>query len=386
MRVKRFLSVLVAVLALLASLVGAAHATSSQDPRAEREQVRRQRAQAAAQVNALRSDASTVRAALRDLQASVTGEEAAYADASRAAAQASALAEQARREAEAAAARQATLDAELHREAINLYIQGDNVDTGSTIGDTEPTNEVTRATLYRFSIGRSQDLLDRLRSATEDLERARATAASQAATAEAARQDAASRVGSVRAARDQQAAYAAQVESRLDRRLSEAAALAGLDSKLSAQIAAQEAALAAAVSGYSGGMAPSPGGPVSLTTVRGITVATSIAGQLQNLLSASDGAGLALSGSGYRSSATQAALRRQHGCPNPSSPPSACRPPTARPGTSMHERGLAIDFRSGGAMITSRNSAAYQWLSANASRYGLYNLPSEPWHWSTTGD
>ncbi len=27
-----------------------------------------------------------------------------------------------------------------------------------------------------------------------------------------------------------------------------------------------------------------------------------------------------------------------------------------------------------------------QWLAANASSYGFYNLPSEPWHWSTTGN
>jgi hypothetical protein len=47
----------------------------------------------------------------------------------------------------------------------------------------------------------------------------------------------------------------------------------------------------------------------------------------------------------------------------------------------MHERGLAIDFRN----CNSRGSACYRWLAANASRFGLFNLPSEPWHWSTTG-
>ena len=30
-------------------------------------------------------------------------------------------------------------------------------------------------------------------------------------------------------------------------------------------------------------------------------------------------------------------------------------------------------------------SPCYQWLAANASHYGLFNLPSEPWHWSVTG-
>jgi D-alanyl-D-alanine carboxypeptidase len=52
----------------------------------------------------------------------------------------------------------------------------------------------------------------------------------------------------------------------------------------------------------------------------------------------------------------------------------------------MHERGLAIDFTSSGHLIQSRRDAAYQWLARNAGRFGFKNLPSEPWHWSTTGD
>jgi LAS superfamily LD-carboxypeptidase LdcB len=53
----------------------------------------------------------------------------------------------------------------------------------------------------------------------------------------------------------------------------------------------------------------------------------------------------------------------------------------------MHERGLAIDFTcNGGGAIGSRSSPCFQWLSGNASSYGFYNLPSEPWHWSTNGN
>ena len=36
-------------------------------------------------------------------------------------------------------------------------------------------------------------------------------------------------------------------------------------------------------------------------------------------------------------------------------------------------------------VIRSRSHPAFQWLAANAERFGFYNLPSEPWHWSTTG-
>jgi LAS superfamily LD-carboxypeptidase LdcB len=51
----------------------------------------------------------------------------------------------------------------------------------------------------------------------------------------------------------------------------------------------------------------------------------------------------------------------------------------------MHERGLAIDFTQNGQTI-SRGSSGFAWLSAHAASYGLYNLPSEPWHWSVNGD
>ena len=60
--------------------------------------------------------------------------------------------------------------------------------------------------------------------------------------------------------------------------------------------------------------------------------------------------------------------------------PSACSPPTARPGQSMHEVGLAIDFSNCGS-----GSTCFRWLRANAGGYGFINLPSEPWHWSVNG-
>lgn len=53
----------------------------------------------------------------------------------------------------------------------------------------------------------------------------------------------------------------------------------------------------------------------------------------------------------------------------------------ARPGTSNHETGEAIDFENCG----SRSTACYKWLAAHAAEYGYYNLPSESWHWSRTG-
>jgi D-alanyl-D-alanine carboxypeptidase len=51
----------------------------------------------------------------------------------------------------------------------------------------------------------------------------------------------------------------------------------------------------------------------------------------------------------------------------------------------MHEQGLAIDFTCSGTLISSRDNPCSDWLEQNADTYGLANLPTEPWHYSTNG-
>lgn len=144
--------------------------------------------------------------------------------------------------------------------------------------------------------------------------------------------------------------------------------------------------------GTTDGSPPQPTGtvgPEDVTSVRGIRVHRSIAGDIRALLDAAEADGVNLSGWGWRDGATQIRLRREH-CGTSDyavyrMPSSQCRPPTARPGRSQHERGLAIDFTYNGGSIGSRRSPGFKWLNANAATYGLKNLASEPWHWSTTG-
>jgi hypothetical protein len=137
--------------------------------------------------------------------------------------------------------------------------------------------------------------------------------------------------------------------------------------------------------------ADGPHGPIQVadvktTTGSKITVNAAIAGQVQAMVDAAGRAGIVLAGSGYRSHQRQIELRTINGCPNVwSAPPSSCRTPTAIPGTSRHESGLAIDFSCSGKLIGSHDNKCFRWLAANASRYGLYNLPSEAWHWSDNG-
>ena len=118
-----------------------------------------------------------------------------------------------------------------------------------------------------------------------------------------------------------------------------------------------------------------------------------IADQVGALLAAAraDGFDLARGAGGWRSSASQIALRRAH-CGTSDfavfeMPSSQCHPPTAIPGTSAHERGLAIDFTCNGGPIGQHDhtNPCYLWLAAHAATFGLRNLPSEAWHWSTTG-
>ncbi len=223
-------------------------------------------------------------------------------------------------------------------------------------------------------------------STRDAADRARAAAESERDAADRARTDLEQGI------RDQQALSAA-LEDRLERQLAEVEALRELDEQAARELAEAEAAAraAATAAGVSPGGSSSPvaaGPPVGtgeITVVRGIPIHRSIAGNLEALLAAAAADGVPLSGSGYRSSDRQVQLRRAHCGSTPfdiyEKPSSQCSPPTARPGRSMHERGLAVDFRN----CSVRSTACYRWLAANASRFGFLNLPSEPWHWSVNG-
>lgn len=132
-----------------------------------------------------------------------------------------------------------------------------------------------------------------------------------------------------------------------------------------------------------------PGGvetvKIRVCVVDGITVNVSIASTVKELLDAARADGINFGGGGFRSYDEQVALRKAHCSDWQNSPASSCRPPTAKPGSSMHEVGLAIDFTLNGRTLT-RGDAGFNWLSQNASKYGLTNLPSEAWHWSTSGN
>ena len=379
---------LLAIALLLASAASVAEVATAAggDARAERERVRREQAKKAAELDVLRAEDGKVEAALRALNAHVAAQEQQLA----AAEQAVAAAEARSAEAEAAEAvmqgRVLELQASLRDMAVQEFITGGRLRIDTLAYGPDDLAEVARrSVLADVALGSAAVVSQDLRAASEDLTVAR-QAAEEAAKGAVARRDAlGAKLAELATARDQQAEFAQQLDARIESRLAEAASLAALDAKLSAEIVRQQAALARANVGRRGTTRTVVRGSVPLRTVRGITVHRDIADELEALLAAADADGLSFGGGGYRDPEDQERLREAH-CPDPeSSPATDCHPPTARPGHSMHERGLAIDFTEGGIPVRS-GSTGYRWLRANAADYGLYNLPGEPWHWSTNGN
>ena len=103
--------------------------------------------------------------------------------------------------------------------------------------------------------------------------------------------------------------------------------------------------------------------------------------RVQALIAASGG--LIGPGSGLRSVDEQIALRKKNGCPDVwSSPASSCRVPTAIPGRSNHNHGLAMDLKdlSTGRAVQG-GSAADRWLAENAAQFGFHRpVKGEAWH------
>ena len=125
---------------------------------------------------------------------------------------------------------------------------------------------------------------------------------------------------------------------------------------------------------------------IRICTVQGIgQVNAQIAKNVDDLLNAAKASGVTLTGSAFRTMASQISLRKAHcGSSNYDiyeKPSGECSPDTAKPGYSNHQMGLAIDFGKCG----SRATECYKWLIVNAGKYGLENYPKESWHWSVDG-
>lgn len=128
---------------------------------------------------------------------------------------------------------------------------------------------------------------------------------------------------------------------------------------------------------------------IRLCVVHGFRVNVLVASRIDALISKAKSQGKNFGGGGFRTMDEQISLRTTNGCPDVyKAPASSCRTPTARPGYSNHQMGLAIDFTYNGSLIRSHGNGGFIWLSQNATdpAIGYKNLPSEPWHWSVNGN
>ena len=285
------------------------------------------------------------------------------------------------------------LEQKLTSRAISSFVSQNNT-RSPILEEVDPNKAVRMQSLVEAVTEDGISVTDELREAKEDLEIERAEADNAAAAAERIQTQLTADLVELERRRSAQTNLVAAAEERLERSLAEAWALSELEGDIAAQINAKNSELATQLAAQRN---PAPSSSISrsfpsaseIVNVKGIWVHSDIADNVRRMLDAAEAAGHNFSGGGYRDSQSQIRLRRAH-CGTSDyaiyqMPASQCRPPTARPGSSQHEQGKAIDFQYNGSLIGTRSNAGFRWLSANAASYGFYNLPSEPWHWSVNG-
>ncbi len=292
----------------------------------------------------------------------------------------------------------AELEVGLGNQAIEAF-KGDALSEVSLVGQNEDANESLRMQALLDKATQSDiDYANLLTAVRENLLARRREAEAAVAEANLSRDEGEQHLADLEEDRLAYGQLAAGAEARLDHLLGERAALAQLGAEVDAGLDVDiDEELVARLANAPAPRAPSGNVTPTVTVADGqirsagggIMVHEDIVDDIRQLLADAAADGVVLAGGGYRDPNQQIAVRRNNcGTSNYAiyeMPSSQCRPPTARPGRSMHEQGRAIDFTYNGRIISSRSGPAWNWLKANASKYGLYNLPSEPWHWSTNG-
>jgi len=150
---------------------------------------------------------------------------------------------------------------------------------------------------------------------------------------------------------------------------------------------------------------------IRVCRVKGFVVNSQISKQFNDLHTAAVAAGITFGGGSFRSMEGQISIYqswcRRDGIvgsppPYPKAPGQTIKcPGGGAPGYSNHQMGLAIDFTCDGALLPRKYEAAvknrcFQWLLANASKYGLFeygfgktrdgSTGYEGWHWSVNGN
>ena len=415
-RRRRWLAVAVLLLFGAAAAGPAAAQTDEEivsDRKARRQELQADAAAANEGLDAATAEAEDLIDALNKAQAAVDAQQTALAEAERAVSDALAiLAEAEARIAELEAELVATQES-LRQAVIDSYVSFQAPSGTFGVLGADPWENAREEALAGFAAGGRIDDIDDLRRLGEELERWRLLASDAADAAEAQRREVALILADLRSAADREAELSLAAEERVERRLYEVQTIRQIDAQYAAEIEAAERRIAEALarqraeeearrraeearrraeeeaSREEAEPWTPTGGDFTLEWVRGFEVNSEIADDVAGLVDALEAQGFDMGGWGYRSHQRQIELRRAH-CGTSEwaiwhMPASQCRPPTARPGRSNHEKGLAIDFTESGRLIRSRSNPAFQALRNLAPQFGLKNLPSEPWHWSVDG-
>ena len=347
-------------------------------------EIQRREAEAAMKVDLLRLSAVEVQAQLAAVESWVRAQEAVVKQAQATLVESTLAVEAARAREEAKAEELEELEELMAEIAVEAYMHPPQMAALNVVITHDLSSAEKADVMLRAKSQRDEEVADELAAAEAALRKLRVAADRKADMAAAAADEAAGALAELQRARLEQVALAEKVKLELDATAKEIELLGVAESEAVLAVQRETEALLARMGRDA---------VVPLMKVRGFIVHAEIAPALEALLAAAEKDGVILGGWGHRSTAQQVALRRQHcggeGISDADAvytvPAGSCSPPTAKPGSSMHELGLAIDFTHAGASISTRSSPAFQWLAANASRFGLINLPSEPWHWSVNG-
>jgi hypothetical protein len=401
--------------AVLVPSASSARPTQEEDPADQSGSVENT-AQVELEIDPLRADDADIDSAFTDIRENVMAQRALLATAEQAVVEAQTALTAAQ---SVVAETQVEIDfwvAESDLVVVQSFITSPSESAIDALDASTAIDATVKQTILDLQADADADVLAELDAAQQRLEDEQVVEQEAADTAAQAVSDAEGALSDLESAVSQQTAFTNEVEARLERDLGEIEALRETDPELAAALEAQTSQLAAQIAESrrilddeaaleAAGVAPADSdaaqGPITITVEGGlavvscpeglgsIEVAGVIARDLQGLLNLAAEQGLPLCGNGWRDPAEQIALRRAHcGSSNYAiyqASASSCSPPTARPGTSMHEQGLAIDFTCGSLGTVGWGDRCHDFLRANAAGYNLYPLSSEPWHWSPDG-
>ncbi len=249
----------VALVMLIVGGVGAASGQDSvADAKAERDQVREQRAEAAAELDAAKAEDAELADALTAVDEAITAQEAALVDAQRQLDVARVVATQAEADVVAAAARADSIRAELGSVAVDGFVAQDRHATPIYFETDDLTEALRRNTMLQLADTDTADLLEEMRMVQEDGDLAQAIADAAVEQAIVIEAGMAQTLIDLEVQRTVQAGLKAELESRVVAWEAQVAEFEADEARLAEFIREEEARMAAEAAAAAAAAAANP--------------------------------------------------------------------------------------------------------------------------------